>query len=152
MKKTTRRYYHFTHVYQKLWLDDVQFLRYGARQTDRWMDRQKKWHIEVAAPPKKTKLLTERKFWSTNFTKKCLKRSEKGWSPFANYNSLHHSSIKKMCSLTLPKLWKIILGRIFKKVNFISDKFTIDKKHIFNNNTKTKMKATTTTVIKCESK
>ena len=95
MKKTTRRYHHFTHVYQKLWLDDVQFLRYGARQMDRRMDRQKKWHIEVAAPPKKTKLLTERKFWCTYFTKKCLKRSGKRWSPFANYNSLHHSSIKK---------------------------------------------------------
>ena len=41
---------HFTHVYQKLWLDDVQFLRYGAGQ----MDWQKKWHREVGAPPKNT--------------------------------------------------------------------------------------------------
>ena len=30
MKKNTWRYHHFTHVYQKLQLDDVQFLRYGA--------------------------------------------------------------------------------------------------------------------------
>ena len=45
-KKDTWRY-HFTHVYQKLWLDDVQFLRYGARQTD----GRKKWHIEVGVPP-----------------------------------------------------------------------------------------------------
>ena len=30
-------------MYQKLWSDDVRFLRYGARRTDRW----KKWHIEV---------------------------------------------------------------------------------------------------------
>ena len=36
-------------MYQKLWLDDVQFLRYGARQTD----GRKKWHIEVGVPPKK---------------------------------------------------------------------------------------------------
>ena len=41
-ENNTRRYHHFTHVYQKLWSDDVQFLRYGVRQmdgrTDRWMD------------------------------------------------------------------------------------------------------------------
>ena len=43
------RYHHFTHVYQKLWFDDVWSLRYGARQIDRW----KKWHIEVGAPRKK---------------------------------------------------------------------------------------------------
>ena len=35
--------YHFIQVYQKSWLDDVWFLRYGALQTD----RQKNWHIEV---------------------------------------------------------------------------------------------------------
>ena len=34
MKKNFWRYHHFTHVYHKLWLDDVQFLRYGAWQTD----------------------------------------------------------------------------------------------------------------------
>ena len=28
------RYYHFTYLYQKLWSDDVRFLRHGARQTD----------------------------------------------------------------------------------------------------------------------
>ena len=33
-KWSTWRYHHFTHVYQKLWLDDVRFLRNGARQTD----------------------------------------------------------------------------------------------------------------------
>ena len=36
-KKKSWRYY-FTPVYQKLWLDDVQFLRYGARQMDKQMD------------------------------------------------------------------------------------------------------------------
>ena len=36
----------------KLWSDDVQFLRYGARQTDGWTEVQKKWHIEVGTPPK----------------------------------------------------------------------------------------------------
>ena len=46
--KNSWRYYHFTHVQQKLWLDDVQFLRNGAPQTD----GRKKWHIEVGAPPK----------------------------------------------------------------------------------------------------
>ena len=33
---------------KKLWLDDVRFLRYGGWQ----VDGQKKWHIEVGAPPK----------------------------------------------------------------------------------------------------
>ena len=55
-KKNAWRYHHFTHVYQKLWLY-VQFLRYGARQTDEQMDGQtdgqEKWHTEVGAPPKK---------------------------------------------------------------------------------------------------
>ena len=41
--------YHFTHVYQKLWLDDVWFLRYGVQWTDGW----KKWQREVSAPPRK---------------------------------------------------------------------------------------------------
>ena len=43
------RYHHFTHVYQKLWSDDVRFLRYGAwqmeRQTDRWTGRHRKSEI-----------------------------------------------------------------------------------------------------------
>ena len=34
-RKNTWRYHHFTHVYQKLWLDNVRFLRYGAWQTDK---------------------------------------------------------------------------------------------------------------------
>ena len=50
--KNTCRYHHFTQLHQKLWLDDVRFLRYGARLTDGQTDRQKKWHIEVGAPPK----------------------------------------------------------------------------------------------------
>ena len=33
-EKNTWRYHHSTHVYQKLWLDDVWFLRYGAWQMD----------------------------------------------------------------------------------------------------------------------
>ena len=32
------------------WLDDVWFLRYGAR----WTDGRKKWHTEVGAPPQNT--------------------------------------------------------------------------------------------------
>ena len=40
-KKKRKKFlkYHFTHVYLKLWSDDAQFLRSGARQ-DRWADRQ----------------------------------------------------------------------------------------------------------------
>ena len=48
-KTWTWRYHHFTHVYQKLWLEDVWFLRYGVWQVDGW----KKWHIEVGAAPEK---------------------------------------------------------------------------------------------------
>ena len=53
--KSAWRNHHFTHAYQKLWLDNVQLLR---KVWDGWMDkqngqtdRQKKWHIEVSAPP-----------------------------------------------------------------------------------------------------
>ena len=47
-------------MYQKLRSDDAQLLRYAVQQTDGGMDggtdvgqtnRQKKWHIEVGAPP-----------------------------------------------------------------------------------------------------
>ena len=37
-RKNTWRYYHFTQLYQKLWLDDVRFLRYGAWRTDEKCD------------------------------------------------------------------------------------------------------------------
>ena len=46
--------YLFTHVHHKLWSHDVWFLKYGAWQTDGQMDGQKKWHIGVLAPPKKS--------------------------------------------------------------------------------------------------
>ena len=45
--KKSWRYHHFTYVYQKLWSDDLRFLRYAVRRTDGW----KKLHIEVGAPP-----------------------------------------------------------------------------------------------------
>ena len=38
-EKNTWRYHHFTHVYQKFWLDVTQFLRSGARETDGWTDK-----------------------------------------------------------------------------------------------------------------
>ena len=36
-EKNSWTYHHFTQVYQKLWLNNVHFLRYGAWQTDRQM-------------------------------------------------------------------------------------------------------------------
>ena len=51
-KKTPWKHHHFTHVYQKLWSDDVRFLRYGTRRTYGRTDGRKKWHIEVGAPVK----------------------------------------------------------------------------------------------------
>ena len=39
-ERNTWRYHHFTYVYQKLWSDDVQFLRYGVWQMDGQTDRQ----------------------------------------------------------------------------------------------------------------
>ena len=50
------------YVYQKLRSDVVWFLRYGARQMDRQIDGQKKWHIEEGTPPKKCNT----KIWSEN--------------------------------------------------------------------------------------
>ena len=38
-EKISWRYHHFTQLYQKLWSDDVQFLRYGARQMDGQMEK-----------------------------------------------------------------------------------------------------------------
>ena len=53
--------YHFTNVYQKLWLDDVRFLRYGVLQMDGQTDGRtngrKSWHMEVGAPCKKYETL-----------------------------------------------------------------------------------------------
>ena len=37
--KNSWGYYHFTYVYQKLWSDDVRFLRHGAQRTDGQTDR-----------------------------------------------------------------------------------------------------------------
>ena len=55
-EKKPWRYHNFTYVYQKLWLHDARFLRYGVRRMDRQTggrtDRWKKSHIEVGAPPK----------------------------------------------------------------------------------------------------
>ena len=65
-EKNTWRYHHFTNVHQKLWLDDVQLLRYvawwmdrqmdGGRDgwTDEWMDiwTEKVTYREVGGPPK----------------------------------------------------------------------------------------------------
>ena len=51
-EKKACRYHHFTYVYQKLWSDNVLFLRYAVQQTDRRTDGWEKWHIEVGAPPK----------------------------------------------------------------------------------------------------
>ena len=39
-RKNARRYHHFTHGYQKLWSNDLRFLRYGVWQTDGQMDGQ----------------------------------------------------------------------------------------------------------------
>ena len=54
-EKSTWRHHHFTHVHQKLWSEDLWFLRYAVRQTNGQTDGQKKWHIEVGttAHPKK---------------------------------------------------------------------------------------------------
>ena len=36
--KKTRRYHHFTYVYQKLWSHGVWIQRYGGQWMDKWMD------------------------------------------------------------------------------------------------------------------
>ena len=47
----------------KVWSDDVWFLRYGVQQTDGQMDRWKKWHIEVGAPPKNIRIKGQSDCW-----------------------------------------------------------------------------------------
>ena len=54
-EKNTWWYHHFMYVYQKLWSDDICFLRYGAWQKD----GQKMWHIEVGVLPKNLKAFLE---------------------------------------------------------------------------------------------
>ena len=67
-EKNASRYHHFTHVYQKLWLDEVRFLRYGAQRTDRQTGRRYKWHTEVGAPPKNMTQKNTNKHIHTNNT------------------------------------------------------------------------------------
>ena len=52
LKKNPWRVHLFTLVYQRFWLHDIRFLKYGAWQMDRRTEGQKKWHIEVGVPPK----------------------------------------------------------------------------------------------------
>ena len=41
-----------TTIYQKLWLGDVQFLRYSVQQINEWIYGRKKWNVEVSASSK----------------------------------------------------------------------------------------------------
>ena len=54
-------------MYQKLWLDVVRFLIYGAQRTD----GRKKWHIEVAAPPKKNQYFEQNATLFGMYKKNC---------------------------------------------------------------------------------
>ena len=54
---------------QKSWPDDVWFLRYGAWQMGRWTDRQKKWHTEMGAPPKKPYSIARKNLWGVIHSK-----------------------------------------------------------------------------------
>ena len=47
IKKNTWRYNQSTHVYQKLWSHNVQFLRYGARRTDGRTDKRTDWKSDI---------------------------------------------------------------------------------------------------------
>ena len=38
-EKNTWRYHHFTHVYQKLWSDNVWFLKYSVQQTNEQIEK-----------------------------------------------------------------------------------------------------------------
>ena len=52
----------FYTLYQKLWSHDARWTdRCMDGQIDRQTDRQKKWHIEVGAPPKNNPQLIEAK-------------------------------------------------------------------------------------------
>ena len=94
-KKDTWRY-HFTHLYQKLWLDDVRFLRYGAWRTD----GRKRWHIVVGAPPKKNQ------YFEQSATLFGMKKN--------------HKTKKRIVNQILwSKLWYI--GQIYTILKFIKE-------------------------------
>ena len=92
IEKNAWRYHHFTHAYQKLWSDDVKFLKYHARQMDGQMDRWKKRHIKVGAPPKNT-MVTD-----------IAQKSYKALFPFWSFmkKDIENNKIK----ITLRKAWK----------------------------------------------
>ena len=69
-KKTKQTNKQTKTMYQKLWLDNVQFLGYGVQWKDGW----KKWCIEVGAPPKKINILNRVQL-SLGWTKKNYKQS-----------------------------------------------------------------------------
>ena len=59
--KNNWRYHHFRHVYQKLWLDDVRFLRYSARWTDRQTDGRTDRQTEKVTYTMYTKIIVSSK-------------------------------------------------------------------------------------------
>ena len=78
-EKNAWRYHHFTYGYKTLWSDDVWFLRYDVRWTDRQMDRQmEKVTYRGGCPPKNlsktttTKLYPAKK-WETNIRQQYIK-------------------------------------------------------------------------------
>ena len=89
-EKETPGYHHSTYVYQKLWSNDVQFLRYGAQQMDGQMDGQtdgwKKWHKEVGAPSKNARRATRLKSTSNN---------KHDWTTQKYLNALHYNRSQK---------------------------------------------------------
>ena len=62
MEKNAWRYRNCTLVYQKLWSNEVLFLRYGAWQTDGWMDGKsdlQRWVAHLKQKMKKLSFITQ---------------------------------------------------------------------------------------------
>ena len=106
-KKKPWRYHHFRYVCQKVWSDD-----------DGLMDRWKKWHIEVGAPPKNMNVLKTLRMpdlikpspWQAikNLVLvKALKRKLLKVLVFANALKRKYKCTRKILKLHSPeKLWK----------------------------------------------
>ena len=72
-KKKPWRYQHVTRVHKKLWLDDVRFLRYGARRTDGRMEKSdiKRWlpHLKNGWKNLKTRACETCRCWKEKLMK-----------------------------------------------------------------------------------
>ena len=98
-KKKARRYHYFTHVHQKLWLDDVWFLRYGVQWTDRQTDGQTDGKSDTYrwVPHLKKKLMKPCTTWFSYMMETSAAENNHlvQWNP--SMNKLHMNKYTHIC-------------------------------------------------------